>query len=113
MTPFRIAQLDEIEPADCPCGQTRRAFLDDPDRIASMHLIETTGEARSHYHKHLAELYLILDGTGHLELDGRLVPVKPLSAVLIKPLCRHRVVGSLRFVNIPNPAFDPDDMWFD
>ena len=31
MTPFRIAQLDEIEPADCPCGQTRRAFLDDPD----------------------------------------------------------------------------------
>jgi len=26
---------------------------------------------------------------------------------------RHRAVGKMKIVNIPIPAFDPDDEWFD
>ena len=48
-----------------------------------------------------------------MELDGELVPVKPMTAIFIKPGCRHRAVGNLRIVNIPVPAFDPHDEWFD
>ena len=50
-----------------------------------------------------------------MELDGKLVPVKPLTAILIRPGCRHRAVGRLKVVNIPIPAFDPanPDEWFD
>jgi hypothetical protein len=48
-----------------------------------------------------------------MELDGRRVPVKPLTAILIKPLCRHRAVGRMRIVNVSIPAFDPEDEWFD
>jgi hypothetical protein len=48
-----------------------------------------------------------------MELDGDIVPLEPLTAVLIKPGCRHRAVGRLRIVNIPVPAFDPADEWFD
>jgi hypothetical protein len=32
---------------------------------------------------------------------------------MIKPLCRHRAVGRLRVLNIPIPAFDETDEWFD
>ena len=47
-----------------------------------------------------------------MELDGDIVPLKPLTAVLIKPGCRNRAVGNLRIVNIPVPAFDPHDEHF-
>ena len=36
-----------------------------------------------------------------------------MSSVLIKPGCRHRAVGDLKIVNVPVPAFDPEDEWFD
>ena len=42
-----------------------------------------------------------------------LLPAIPGTAVLIKPLCRHRAVGDLRLLVTAIPAFDPDDEWFD
>jgi hypothetical protein len=41
------------------------------------------------------------------------VAVKPFTAVLIPPGCRHRALGKLKFLNLPVPAFDPRDEWFD
>lgn len=113
MANYMIARFDEMNPVRCPCGFSRRAFLDDPDRVASMHLLEVKSDARTHYHKKLTEIYLILEGDGHLELDGEMVPVKPMTAALIKPGCRHRAVGDLRIVVVPVPAFDPTDEWSD
>ncbi len=28
-------------------------------------------------------------------------------------VCRHRAIGKMKIVNIPIPAFDPHDEWFD
>lgn len=108
-------QMDEVKPVTCPCGQSRRAFVSADNKVATLHMVDIAGAAKSHYHKKLTEIYFILAGTGHLELDGEKVPVKPLSAVLIKPGCRHRAAGQLRVVNIPVPAFNPNDKdeWFD
>ena len=61
----------------------------------------------------MTEIYLILEGSGHLELDGELIPVKPMTSILIKPGCRHRAVGNMRIINIPIPTFDHEDEWFD
>jgi len=55
----------------------------------------------------------VLEGTGQMELDGACVPVKPMTAIMIQPGCRHRAVGKLRIAIIPIPAFDPADEWFD
>lgn len=110
---YRIARLDEIPAQACPCGLTRRAFADPDNAVATIHLLDVSRDARTHYHKTLTEIYLVLEGEGHLELDGELVPVRPMTAVLIKPGCRHRAVGNLRIINIPVPAFDPSDEWFD
>ncbi|MEX2672125.1 MAG: cupin domain-containing protein [Phycisphaeraceae bacterium] len=110
---FMIAQLDEIEAVPCPCGMTRRAFVTDDNDVATVHMVDIRQDARTHYHKKLTEVYLVLEGEGEIELDGQRYPVKPMTAIFIRPGCRHRAVGRLRIVNIPIPAFDPNDEWFD
>lgn len=110
---FEITRVADLAPVACPCGTTRRAFVDDPDRVASLHVVDISVDARTHYHKRLTEIYYILEGEGEMELDGELYPVKPGDAVLIKPGCRHRAVGKLKVLNVPIPAFDPNDEWFD
>jgi mannose-6-phosphate isomerase-like protein (cupin superfamily) len=110
---YIIARLDEMDGVECPCGISRRAFVSPDNPVATLHMVDITVDARTHYHKKLTEIYLILEGEGHMELDGELVPVQPLTAIFIKPGCRHRAVGKMRIVNIPIPAFDPEDEWFD
>jgi mannose-6-phosphate isomerase-like protein (cupin superfamily) len=110
---FAIAQLDELPAVPCPCGEARRAFGDVPGTPASVHVTDIRADSRTHYHRRMIEIYVILEGAGQLELDGQLFLVKPLTAVLIRPGCRHRALGSLRLLNIPIPAFDPADEWFD
>ena len=113
MANFSLAQLDELPPTRCPCGWARRAFAESPGNVASVHVVDIETDSRTHYHKRMTEIYLVLEGEGHMELDGQLVPVKPLTAIYIKPGCRHRALGKLKIVNIPVPAFDEADEWFD
>ena len=110
---FSIAQLTEIPSQPCPCGFTRRAFADLPGASASMHIVDIQKDSRTHYHKKTTEIYLVLDGEGQIELDGKLFPVKPMTAIYIRPGCRHRAIGKLRILNVPIPAFDESDEWFD
>lgn len=113
MERFMTAQLDTLEGIACPCGASRRAFMVEGNEAATVHLVEIAADARAHYHKRLTEIYVVLEGEGHIELDGRKLAVRPLTAVLIKPGCRHRAVGRLRILNIVVPPFDPDDEWED
>ena len=113
MAGYLIAQLDDIAPQACPCGQTRRAFAFPDNTTASVHLVDIQADARTHYHKRLTEIYLVLEGQGHVELDGARFPVKPLTAVLIPPGCRHRAVGAMKIANIVLPPFEASDEWFD
>jgi mannose-6-phosphate isomerase-like protein (cupin superfamily) len=108
-----VAQLDEMPAQDCPCGDTRRAFVCKDNDVATLHMVDIKQDAATHYHRKLTEIYFVLEGEGYIELDGERIPVRPYTAVLIKPGCRHRAVGNLRIVNIPVPAFDPRDEWFD
>ena len=104
-----IAQLDQIAPVPCPCGWARRAFVDLPNAPASVHLTQIEGEPVPHYHKQHTEIYIVLDGEGQIELDGRHYPLQPMTAVLIRPGCVHRAIGRLRFLNLVLPPFDPAD----
>jgi mannose-6-phosphate isomerase-like protein (cupin superfamily) len=103
----------DLPPINCPCGQARRAFVDDLDAVASLHVVDISIDSRVHYHKRMTELYYVLEGEGQIELDGERHAVRPGDAILIKPLCRHRAIGRLRVLNVPVPAFDPADEWFD
>ncbi len=113
MANYMIADLENIEPVPCPCGQARRAFAEPDNDVATLHVVDIKTDSEVHYHKKMTEIYLVLEGEGFMELDGEKIPVKPMTSVFIKPGCRHRAVGNLRIVNIPIPAFDPGDEWMD
>jgi len=114
MNNYLITKLNTLEPLRCPCGWTRRGFADaDGDAPATVHIVEAEIDARTHYHRQLTEIYIVLEGEGFLELDGAKIPIRPLTAVMIKPGCRHRAIGRLKFLNVVIPAFDPEDEWFD
>ena len=113
MAGYLIAQLDQLAPVKCPCGWARRAFATEDNDLATVHQVDIQSDARTHYHKRLTEIYIVLEGEGFLELDGARVAVRPMSAVMIQPGCRHRAVGRLKILNVVMPAFDPADEWFD
>ena len=113
MANYMIEQFDDIDAVKCPCGFSKRAFVGPENQLATMHIVDIEQDAKVHYHKKLTEVYLIIEGAGHMELDGETKPVKPFTAIFIKPGCRHRAVGKMKIVNVSIPAFDPEDEWFD
>jgi len=110
---YLITQLDEVPPVACPCGQSRRGFATPDNKLATIHLVDISIDARTHYHRQMTEIYLVLEGEGWVELDGERIPAKPMMSIFIKPGCRHRLVGKFKIVNVAIPAFDPRDEWFD
>lgn len=111
MKRYERIEFGSLPAKECCCGTVRRAFADSEGSPGSVHLLELAEEPLSHYHLKTTEIYVILEGEGHLELDGELVPVRPMTAVMIKPGCRHRGVGDLKLFNISIPKFDPDDFF--
>jgi len=112
-TRYEIVNFGSISGVPCPCGSSRRAFTEDPDQTVSMHLVEISSDARTHYHKRLTEIYYFLEGSGQMELDGEIFDVSPGCSILVKPGCRHRAIGEMKILNVVVPAFDPSDEWFD
>jgi mannose-6-phosphate isomerase-like protein (cupin superfamily) len=112
---YMIAHMDDIEAVKCPCGMSKRAFVTPDNDVATLHVVDIAEDARAHYHKKMTEIYYILEtrGDAYMELNGKLVPVKPNTTVFIKPYTRHRAVGDMKIINVPVPAFDPDDEYFD
>lgn len=108
---YVIVDFDEVSPVTCPCGQARRAFADVPDYPATIHRTEITGSAKTHYHRRLTETYYVLqcDADAKMELNGKLLPVRPGTCILIRPGVRHRAVGRMTVLIVVLPKFDPTD----
>ncbi len=113
MPRYLLADLNAIDPVRCPCGFTRRAFATPENSFSTLHIVDIQEDSRTHYHKKMTEIYLVLEGEGHIELDGELIPIKPMTSIMIQPGCRHRAIGKLKIVNVAIPAFDEKDEWFD
>mgnify|MGYP002044576657 CR=1 FL=1 len=109
---YLVADFEQISSVSCPCGETKRAFLDPDNKTASFHIVEISENSRPHFHKKMTEIYHVLEGDGILELDNDRINLKPGVTVMIKPGCIHRAVGALKLINVPIPTFDPDDEWF-
>jgi mannose-6-phosphate isomerase-like protein (cupin superfamily) len=113
MANYEIARFDNIDAVKCPCGFAKRAFAEPDNSTATMHIVNVQADSRVHYHKKLTEIYLVLEGSGRMDLDGEKIPVTPFTAVFIKPGCRHRAVGKMQILNVCIPPFDAKDEWFD
>lgn len=111
----RVVDFARLPGQPCPCGETRRAFMDVVDFPASVHRVEISEDARLHYHRRLTETYYILecaDGAA-LQLDDEVLPLHAGMCVLIPPGVRHRAIGRMTLLNFVVPKFDPADEWFD
>jgi len=113
MANYMIAKFDEIDAVKCPCGFSRRAFVAPENSTATVHVVNIQEDSRAHYHKKLTEIYVVLEGEGEMELDGEREPVGPMTAVFVKPGCRHRAMGKMRILIVVAPPFESEDEWFD
>lgn len=113
--PFEIVDLNTVPGVQCPCGTSHRGFVQPDNKIATIHQVDISADARPHYHKYLTEIYYFLECEQpcHMELNGERHPVKPGMAIMIRPGTRHRAVGKMKILNVVVPPFDHEDEWFD
>ena len=75
------------------------------------------GSTRRHRHPQTEELYVLLEGSGEMEVDGDRRQIGPGDAVLIPPGARHQITaskdGPLRFLCCCAPPYSDDDTVFD
>jgi len=89
MKNYRLAHFDAIDPVRCPCGFSRRAFATPDNR--SPPCTSWTSRRRAHALPQEDDRDLSRARRRRaLELDGELVPVQPMTTVMIQPGCRHR-----------------------
>jgi len=114
-SPPVVVDFNEVAGVPCPCGTARRALGDVPDYPGTLHRTEICADARLHYHKRLTELYYFLQcgPDAQMQLDDRLLEVKPGMAILIPPGVRHRAMGKMTVLIHVLPKFDPHDEWED
>jgi len=106
---YVVKHMDDIQGVPCPCGTSKRIITSDDNDLVSIHRVRICKEAKKHYHKKLTEYYVIISGTGEIELDDDIVPVTPGSVIMIPPMTRHVARGDFEIINVVCPPFDPTD----
>lgn len=103
-----VRNRDQVSPVDCPCGRSSRIITDLDGAAMSLHLTHFS-DGQAHLHEMADEMYYVVQGQGHVELDGQVHTVGPGTAVYIPAGVTHRGWGDFEAVIVVNPAFDPDD----
>ena len=52
---WEVADFSQIPGVSCPCGTSRRAFMEVTDFPGTIHRVEISVDARLHYHKRVTE----------------------------------------------------------
>lgn len=71
---------------------------------------------RRHYHARTEEIYVVLAGTGRMEVDGDEHEVDPGDAILIPPGSWHQITAGddeLRFLCCCAPQYSDEDTFFE
>ena len=118
---MEVRSRDDAVPFTTADGSTIRVLLDATHGTANQSLAEAwlePGQAtQRHYHAATEELYVLLDGSGEMEVDGERRAVGPGDAILIPPGARHQIradeAAPLRFLCCCAPAYSHEDTFFD
>lgn len=103
-------------------GSTIRVLLDaEFGGAAEQSLAEATlapgARTRRHYHARTEEIYVVLRGSGRMEVDGDVHDLGAGDAVLIPPGAWHVIQagedGELRFLCCCAPAYLDEDTFFE
>jgi mannose-6-phosphate isomerase-like protein (cupin superfamily) len=110
----------DAEPFTTADGSTIRVLLDaDAGGARNQSLAEALlapGQAtQRHYHAETEELYVLLDGSAEMEVDGERRDVEPGDAVLIPPGAWHEIragAQEVRFLCCCAPPYRHEDTFF-
>lgn len=103
----------EVPQEHSACGfRDRLISHEDQGRVAAWaHAVDIEG-GREHYHRRSAELYYVLEGEGHVTLDGQSYAVRKGSIVHIPPGVIHGAKGRMRVLVVGVPEIAEDDMYY-
>jgi mannose-6-phosphate isomerase-like protein (cupin superfamily) len=110
----------DAEPFTTADGSTIRVLLDaDAGGARNQSLAEALlapGQTTErHYHAETEELYVLLDGSAEMEVDGERRDVEPGDAVLIPPGAWHEIragAQEVRFLCCCAPPYRHEDTFF-
>jgi mannose-6-phosphate isomerase-like protein (cupin superfamily) len=116
-----IRSREDAAPFTTADGSTIRVLLDAESGTRNQSLAEAwlePGQATErHYHVASEELYVLLEGSGEMEIDGERAEVRPGQAILIPPGARHQIRANgerpLRFLCCCAPPYSHEDTFFD
>jgi mannose-6-phosphate isomerase-like protein (cupin superfamily) len=116
----RIGSREYAEAFTTLDGSTIRVLLDASSGTTNQSLAEAElapGQAtQRHYHARSEEIYVLLEGSGRIEVDGDESAVGPGDAILIPPGSWHQIEAGgegLRFLCCCAPAYADDDTYFE
>lgn len=96
-------------------GSTIREYLHTGRQSLAEASLEPGQSTERHYHAASEEIYLIVEGSGTLEVDGEVREVGPGDAILIPPRAWHELTAGLagtRLLCCCVPAYSDEDTFF-
>jgi quercetin dioxygenase-like cupin family protein len=96
-------------------GSTIREYLHTEVQSLAEATLEPAQATRRHYHGLSEEIYLIVEGSGELEIDGETRRVASGDAVLIRPGSWHELTADdagVRLLCCCVPPYSDDDTYF-
>jgi mannose-6-phosphate isomerase-like protein (cupin superfamily) len=118
---MEVRSRDDAAPFTTADGSTIRVLLDaESGGARNQSLAEAVlapGQATErHYHAETEELYVLLEGTGAMEIEGDERAVGPGDAILIPAGAWHQIRatgdGELRFLCCCAPPYSHEDTYF-
>lgn len=117
---MEVRAIDQQSPFTTKDGSTIRSILDLSNApVEKQSLAEATipsgGETERHWHKESEEFYFILEGRGHMEIDGEKRDVGVGDAILIPACAWHQITAEedLRFLCCCAPPYRHEDTYFE
>ena len=114
-----VRSRGDAEPFTTADGSTIRVLLDGAHGTRNQSLAEAALDpgrsTERHYHAETEELYVLLEGTGEMEVDGERREVGPGDAILLSPGAWHQIragAGGLRFLCCCAPPYRHEDTFF-
>ena len=119
---MEVRNRERAQPFTTLDGSTIRVLLDSQlGRASNQSLAEATlgpgARTRRHYHSRTEEIYVVLDGSGRMEVGDAACEVGAGDAILIPPGAWHQLTagdrGGMRFLCCCAPPYADEDTFFE
>ena len=112
-----VASLGSVEAFTTKDGSTIRELHHTAAQSLAEATLEPDQATARHYHRVSEEIYVVVKGSGKLEVDGETQMIRPGDAVLIPPGAWHTLVNNgssdLRILCCCAPPYSHEDTFFE